>query len=80
MPSDLAVLADAELAANKASSLFVRFLDEQAGGNWIERVGTNGIAIKRHPDRNAATIAARKRSRVLPIVVRNASSVPTELV
>jgi hypothetical protein len=72
-------LAAAETAANNVSSLSVRFLDEQVGGLWIERVGINGSVIKRYADRGLGKAEARSRSRLLPIVVRNSSLVPIEL-
>lgn len=73
-------VARAETAANNVAALPIRFVDEQVGGSWIERVGQNGSPIKRYPDRTAATIAARARARTYPIVVRSSSRVPTELI
>ena len=73
-------LAEAEAAANNVSSLAIRFVDEQVGGSWLERVGINGNTIKRYSDRDTATNEARSRTRLLPIVVRNRGLVPTELV
>jgi hypothetical protein len=73
-------LAEAEAAADNVSSLAIRFIDEQAGGSWIERITTNGNTIKRYSSRDAATQEASSRARLLPIVARDRSLVPTELV
>jgi RiboL-PSP-HEPN len=72
--------AAAELAANSIATLSIRFFDEQGGGAWAERVDINGRVIKRYSDRAAGMTEVRSRSRPLPIVVRNTSLVPMELV
>lgn len=73
-------LASAEAAANDLSSLAIRFVDEQVGGAWSERLGQSGSTIKRYPNRESAANAARSRTKAYPIVLRNSALVPTELI
>lgn len=73
-------LVSAETASNNVTNLKIRFIDEQIGGSWIERVGLNGGSIKRYLDRQSAISAVRTRAKAYPIVLRSSSRVPTELI
>ena len=71
-------IATAEDAANKIPASF-RFVDEQLNGSFLERIGLAGHTIKKHSDRALATKEVLSRRKVLLIVFRDTSSVPTVL-
>jgi hypothetical protein len=72
-------IAAAEAAASAVPTTF-RLIDEQLDGSFFERIGMSGNTIKKYASRDAADTEAKSRKKVLPIVVRDRSSVPTELV
>jgi len=60
-------------------SVNVRFLDEEIGGNWLERSSSSGRVIKRYADRSAAITRANSRNGDASIVMRDSRGIPVRL-
>ncbi|OCJ42746.1 hypothetical protein [Agrobacterium tumefaciens] len=58
----------------------VRFLDFGTDGKWHERASSASRIVKKYPDREEGKAGMLARRSAIPVVVRNSSSTPIELV
>lgn len=65
--------------SNIALDISVRFIDEQPGGSYVERLGPAGPIIKRHPDRSSAITAVNARKAKRHTIIRDESLIPVQL-